>query len=83
MACRFSVLAQDILDARAAHPDSSLADLYNPTTMPPDLRRAHTALDRYVDALYRKTGFADDKERVEFLFALYEAMMAHGKLSIP
>ena len=43
---------------------------------PPNLRAAHTALDRAVDRLYRPAGFASDRERVEHLFALYEAMVA-------
>lgn len=44
--------------------------------MPADLRRAHQALDRAVDGMYRRGGFASDRERVEHLFALYEAMIA-------
>ena len=60
-----------MLDARAAHPDSSLADLYDPIAMPPDLRHAHQALDRAVDAAYGKKSFASDAERVAFLFELY------------
>lgn len=63
--------AQSVLDARAAHPDSSLADLYDPITMPPDLRRAHQKLDRAVDAAYGKKNFTSDAERVAFLFELY------------
>ncbi|MDA8089184.1 MAG: N-6 DNA methylase [Nitrospiraceae bacterium] len=63
--------AQKVLDARAAHPGSSLADLYDPIAMPPDLRHAHQALDRAVDAAYGKKGFASDAERVAFLFELY------------
>ncbi len=69
-------LAQAVLDARAAHPEATLADLYDPDLMPPDLRRAHQALDRAVDRLYRRTGFASERERVEHLFALYEKMRA-------
>ena len=69
-------LAQAVLDARAAHPDATLADLYDPDLMPPDLRRAHQALDRAVDRLYRRTGFASERERVEHLFVLYEKMRA-------
>ena len=69
-------LAQAILDARAAHPGATLADLYDPDLMPPNLRRAHSDLDRAVDRLYRPAGFASDRERVEHLFALYEAMVA-------
>ena len=69
-------LAQAVLAARAAHPDSTLADLYDPDLIPPNLRRAHQALDRAVDRLYRRGGFASERERVEHLFALYEKMRA-------
>ncbi len=69
-------LAQAVLDARAAHPEATLADLYDPDLMPPALRRAHRALDRAVDRLYRKGGFASERERVEHLFMLYERMRA-------
>ncbi|MDE0345337.1 MAG: hypothetical protein OXI66_06070, partial [Boseongicola sp.] len=65
-------LAQAVLDARAAHSDATLADLYDPDLMPPNLRRAHRALDRAVDRLYRRAGFASERERVEHLFMLYE-----------
>ena len=44
--------AQAILDARAKYPDASLADLYDETTMPPELRKAHQANDRAVMAAY-------------------------------
>ena len=69
-------LAQAVLDARAAHAGATLADLYDPDLMPPALRRAHQALDRAVDRLYRKGGFASERERVEHLFMLYEKMRA-------
>ncbi len=69
-------LAQAVLDARAAHPGSTLADLYDPDLMPRDLRRAHSALDRAVDRLYRKQAFSSERERVEHLFARYERMRA-------
>ncbi|MCB9820053.1 class I SAM-dependent DNA methyltransferase [Candidatus Nomurabacteria bacterium] len=65
-------LAQDILDARAKFPDSSLADLYDPLTMPPTLAKAHKTLDRYVDRLYQKSGFQNDPARVAHLFELYK-----------
>lgn len=71
---RLDSLAQDVLDARAAHPGATLADLYDPDVMPADLRKAHRALDLAVDRLYRKEPFADDRERVEHLFRLYEQM---------
>ena len=65
-------LAQAVLDARAAHPGATLADLYDPDLMPPNLRRAHQALDRAVDRLYRRAGFTSERERIEHLFMLYE-----------
>jgi len=75
-------LAQAVLDARAAHPDSTLADLYDPNSMPSDLRKAHQTLDRAVDWLYRRTGFASERERVEHLFMLYEKMCAPLKAAM-
>ncbi len=63
--------AQGVLDARAQFPTASLADLYDPLTMPPALVKAHQALDKAVDKCYRTQGFADDAKRVEFLFELY------------
>ncbi len=73
---RLNNTAQNVLDARAAHPDATLADLYDPDTMPANLRRAHRALDLAVDRLYRKAPFESDRERVEHLFGLYERMTA-------
>jgi hypothetical protein len=69
-------LAQAVLDAREEFPDSSLADLYDPLTMPASLRRAHRALDAAVDRLYRKAPFTSDRERAEHLFGLYEKLSA-------
>ena len=69
-------LAQAVLDARASHSEATLADLYDPDLMPPNLRRAHQALDRAVDRLYLRAGFASERERVEHLFMLYEKMYA-------
>lgn len=68
--------AQAVLDARAAHRDATPVELYDPNLMPPDLRRAHQALDRAVDRLYRRKAFASEHERIEHLFALYEKMQA-------
>ena len=67
-------LAQAVLDARATHPGATLAELYDPDLMPPNLRLAHQALDRAVDRLYRPGGFASERERVKHLFMLYEKM---------
>ena len=69
-------LAQAVLDARVVHPDATLSDLYDPDLMPPNLRRAHQALDRAVDRLYRSRRFGFERERVEHLFMLYERMRA-------
>ncbi|WP_308418254.1 type IIL restriction-modification enzyme MmeI [Ephemeroptericola cinctiostellae] len=63
--------AQAVLDARAAHPDASLADLYDPLTMPANLVKAHAALDKAVDAAYGFKG-TSDSQRVAFLFDLYQ-----------
>ena len=72
---KVEALAQAVLDARAAHPASSLADLYDPDTMPANLRKAHAALDAAVDRLYRSAPFASDRDRVEHLFGRYEALV--------
>jgi hypothetical protein len=72
---KIETLAQAVLDARAAHPTSSLADLYDPDTMPGNLRKAHAALDLAVDRLYRPAPFASDRDRVEHLFGRYEALV--------
>jgi len=69
-------LAQAVLDARAEHPNASLADLYDPDTMPVDLRKAHAALDKAIDKLYRPTEFDSDRDRVEHLFGRYEALVS-------
>jgi len=62
-------LAQAILDARANYPDSSLADLYDPLTMPPDLQKAHRNLDTAVMKLY---GFPTKMSEAEIVAALME-----------
>ncbi|MCB0532592.1 MAG: class I SAM-dependent DNA methyltransferase [Saprospiraceae bacterium] len=68
--------AQAVLDARANYPGSSLADLYDPVTMPPDLVKAHQALDKAVDLCYRPQAFTSELGRIEFLFGLYEQYTA-------
>lgn len=68
--------AQAVLDARAAFPDSSLANLYDPLTMPPALVKAHNELDKAVDTAYSKQAFTSDAKRMEFLFELYEKYTA-------
>jgi hypothetical protein len=64
--------AREILTVRDRFPDATLADLYDPVTMPSALRKAHTILDRAVDAAYRSARFAGERNRVEFLFQLYQ-----------
>lgn len=75
--------AQGVLDARDAFPTSTLADLYDPLTMPPALVRAHQQLDRAFDAAYlaaekaagrKAPKLGTDAERVAFLFERYQAL---------
>lgn len=68
--------AQAVLDTRAKYPDSSLADLYDPITMPADLVKAHQTLDKAVDLCYRPQPFVSELNRIEYLFSLYEALSA-------
>src|SRR6185369_13613812 len=66
--------AQSVLDARTLFPGSTLADLYDPNTMPEKLTKAHRTLDRSVDAAYRKQPFDTERIRVEYLFGLYQQL---------
>nr|WP_206203239.1 class I SAM-dependent DNA methyltransferase [Thermomonas sp. HDW16] len=75
--------AQAVLDVRAEFPESTLADLYDPLTMPPALVKAHAALDKAVDAAYlaaekaagrKPPKLTTDAERVAFLFERYQAL---------
>jgi hypothetical protein len=68
--------AQAVLDTRAKYRDSSLADLYDPLTMPPDLVKAHQTLDKAVDLCYRPQPFVSELNRIEYLFSLYESLSA-------
>ncbi|HMQ96425.1 MAG TPA: N-6 DNA methylase [Candidatus Saccharibacteria bacterium] len=71
--------ARHILLARAAHPEKTLADMYDPDKMPADLREAHDENDHLVDSLYRKGGFTKDEDRLAALFELYEQMTEKEK----
>ena len=73
---KVEIAAQKVLDTRAKYPDSSLADLYDPLTMPPDLVKAHQTLDKAVDLCYRPQPFVSELNRIEYLFSLYEALSA-------
>lgn len=63
--------AQEVLDVRAEFSECSLAELYDPLTMPSKLVKAHQELDKAVDLCYRPQGFINESARIEFLFNLY------------
>ena len=69
---KISDFAQRVLDARASHPDWSLADLYHPDFMPQDLRRAHKELDKAVLKLYGLKSDIDEMDIVRHLLGLYK-----------
>ncbi len=64
--------AKQVLDVRKEFSDSSLADLYDPLSMPPKLLRAHKKLDRAVDKCYRSKAFNMELDRLKFLFEMYD-----------
>ena len=66
--------AKAVLVARKNHGDSSLADLYDPDAMPPDLLKAHQSLDKAVDRAYRAAPFKGERARLEYLFAAYQKL---------
>ncbi|MGH8250659.1 MAG: class I SAM-dependent DNA methyltransferase [Steroidobacteraceae bacterium] len=68
--------AQGVLDSRSAHPEATLAELYDPLSMPASLVKAHQTLDRAVDAAYGRKDFKTEAERVAFLFERYQALTA-------
>lgn len=68
--------AQAVLDAREQFKGQTLADLYDPLAMPKLLRDAHKALDRAVDKCYRSAPFDSERQRVEYLFDLYQRLIA-------
>ena len=68
--------AQKVLEVRSSFPNSSLADLYNPLTMPPTLIKAHNELDKAVDSAYRTAPFTSEANRMVYLFELYEKYTA-------
>ena len=74
-------LAQAVLDARAEHPEATLAELYDPDLMPSNLLRAHKELDRAVDRIYKHGVFSSERERIEHLFSLYEKMLASLRMT--
>lgn len=69
-----------ILDERAKHPSKTMAQLYNPLTMPKDLLQAHKELDTAIEQCYRLQPFKSDTERLEYLFKQYEEMIKKDTL---
>jgi hypothetical protein len=67
--------AQGVLDARTSHPGATLADLYDPCSMPANLRKAHTVLDRAVDKAYGAPKFSSEAKRVAYLFERYTLLV--------
>lgn len=76
---KISETAQAILDARKLYPDSSLADLYDPLTMPAELRKAHEANDKAVLQAYGLKPSASESEIVQHLFKMYEELTRKDK----
>jgi hypothetical protein len=72
-------LGREVILARAAHPDKTMAQLYDPDKMPENLLEAHQALDRAVEKLYRDRPFRDTAERQEYLLARYEQLIEAEK----
>lgn len=68
--------AEDILLAREAHFPATIADLYDPSSMPPDLHAAHDRNDEVLERIYIGRRFKNDTERLEKLFELYSKMIA-------
>lgn len=73
--------AQGVLDARAAHPNSTLADLYDPLAMPKDMLDAHKVLDRAVLDAYGLSKDADETTVLASLFSLYEDLAKADELA--
>lgn len=67
----------DVLEARANYLGKTLAWMYDPDTMPSDLKQAHQALDEAIERCYRLQPFSSDTERLEYLFKIYEKMIAN------
>lgn len=67
-------LAEEVLLTRENHTEMTLGEMYNPETMPDDLKQAHQALDIAVEQCYRPEPFTSDDERLEYLFKQYEKM---------
>lgn len=69
-----------VLDEREKHPEKTMAQLYDPDKMPAGLRQAHHEMDLAIEQCYRPKPFSSDEERLEYLFKLYEEMIAAEKV---
>ncbi len=69
-----------VLDERSKFPEKTMAWLYNPETMPKDLKKAHQELDLAIERIYRLRPFESDAERLEFLFKMYDEMTKRDTL---
>jgi len=69
----------NILDKRAQYSNKTMKQLYNPNTMPKDLKQAHQDLDEAIEKCYRLQPFKNDTERLEYLFKMHETMTKSGK----
>jgi len=69
-----------ILDERAKYPEKTMAQLYDPDTMPKGLKQAHRELDEAIEKCYRLQPFTTDTERLEYLFKMYEEMEKENTL---
>ena len=76
---QLSKLAEEVLLIRENHTEMTLGEMYNPETMPKDLKEAHKALDIAVEQCYCTEPFTSDDERLEYLFKLYEKMTKKNK----
>jgi hypothetical protein len=66
----------NVLSERENHSEKTMAELYDPDDMPEGLKEAHHNLDLAIERCYRSRPFANDDERLEYLFRLYSAMVA-------
>ena len=71
----------NVLDERERHPEKTMADLYDPDTMPESLLRVHHDLDLAIEQCYRTRPFQSDEDRLEYLFKLYTEFIAVDKQS--
>ncbi|WP_454729442.1 DNA methyltransferase [Cellulosimicrobium protaetiae] len=78
-----TIAALRVLDVREYHCERTLAELYDPSKMPDDLREAHAEVDALVDSIYSKRGYETDEQRLTDLFAMYERMTADEAATAP